>query len=333
MSVVLLAHGDGGLLTRKLVKGLFIKYFDNPLLRQLSDAAVFNSPGSRMAITTDAFVVDPIFFPGGDIGKLAVCGTVNDLAVSGAQPLYITASFTIEEGFALVDLEKVVDSMAAACTEAGVDVVAGDTKVVPRGHLDKLFVTTTGVGIVPEKLDWGYHRVVPGDVVLVNGSLGNHGLTILTARENLGLTGALASDCAPLNNTINLLRDQCPGVKMMRDLTRGGLATAAKEIAEACGLDIRLQEAELPLDPAVRGAVDILGLDPLYLANEGKFLAIIDPAQATKAVDILKQNAYGRDTRVIGEVCAGNGNLYLQTPLGGSKILGLLAGQPMPRIC
>jgi len=333
MSVVLLAHGDGGLLTRELVEGLFVKYFDNLLLRQLSDAAVFNLPGGRLAITTDAFVVDPIFFPGGDIGKLAVCGTVNDLAVSGAQPRYITASFTIEEGFARADLEKVVASMAAACAEAGVDVVAGDTKVVPRGHLDKLFITTAGVGAVPETLDWGYHRPVPGDAVLVNGSLGNHGLTILAARENLGLTGALASDCAPLNNIINLLRDQCPGIKIMRDLTRGGLATAAKEIAEASGLDIRLREDMLPLDPAVRGAADILGLDPLYLANEGKFLVIIDPAQAAQAVDILRHNDYGRDAQVIGEVQAGKGDVYLQTPLGGTKLLGLLAGQPLPRIC
>ncbi len=333
MSVVLLAHGDGGLLTRELVEGLFLKYFKSPLLRQFSDAAVFNWPGSRLAITTDAFVVDPIFFPGGDIGKLAICGTTNDLAVSGARPRYITASFTIEEGFALADLEKMVASMAVACAEAGVDMIAGDTKVVPRGHLDKLFITTTGIGMVPEKLDWGYHRPVPGDAVLVNGSLGNHGLTILAARENLGLTGALASDCAPLNNIINLLQEQCPGIKMMRDLTRGGLSTAAKEIAEACGLDLCLREDALPIDQAVRGAADILGLDPLYLANEGKFLAIINPAQAAKAVDILKQNAYGRDAQVIGEVCAGKGNVYLQTTLGGTKILGLLAGQPLPRIC
>ncbi len=333
MSVVLLAHGDGGLLTRELIEGLFLKYFTNPLLRQLSDAAVFNSSASRLAMTTDAFVVDPIFFPGGDIGKLAVCGTVNDLAVSGARPRYITASFNIEEGFALADLEKVVDSMAAVCAEAGVDVVAGDTKVVPRGHLDKLFITTTGLGMVPENLDWGYHRPEPGDAVLVNGSLGNHGLTILAARENLGLTGALASDCAPLNNVINLLQEQCSGIKMMRDLTRGGLATAAKEIAEACGLDICLREEALQVDPAVQGASDILGLDPLYLANEGKFLVIIDPAQAPRAVDILRQNPYGRGAQVIGEVNAGKGNVYLQIPLGGTKLLDLQAGQPLPRIC
>ncbi|TYO95406.1 hydrogenase expression/formation protein HypE [Desulfallas thermosapovorans] len=333
MAVVLLAHGDGGLLTRELVEGVFLKYFNNPQLRQLSDSAVLSLPGGRLAMTTDAFVVEPIFFPGGDIGKLAVCGTVNDLAVSGALPLYMTASFTIEEGFRLADLERVVASMAAACTEAGVEVVAGDTKVVPRGHVDKLFITTAGVGLVPEKVDWGYHRPVPGDAVLVNGSLGNHGLTVLAARENLGLDGALASDCAPLNNIIKLLQKHCPGIKMMRDLTRGGLATAAKEIAEACGLDICLQEEALPLDPVVRGAADILGLDPLYLANEGKFLAIIDPAQAAKAVDILSQNSYGRNARVIGEVCAGSGNVYLQTPLGGTRLLSLQAGQPLPRIC
>lgn len=333
MAVVLLAHGDGGLLTRELVECVFLKYFNNPQLRQLSDSAVFNLPGGRLAMTTDAFVVEPIFFPGGDIGKLAVCGTVNDLAVSGALPRYITASFTIEEGFKLADLERVAASMAEACAEAGVEVVAGDTKVVPRGHVDKLFITTAGVGLVPEKVDWGYHRPVPGDAVLVNGSLGNHGLTILAARENLGLDGALASDCAPLNNIIKLLQKHCPGIKMMRDLTRGGLATAAKEIAEACGLDIRLREESLPLDPAVRGAADILGLDPLYLANEGKLLVIIDPAQAEEAVDLLRQNPYGRGARVIGEICPGSGNVYLQTPLGGTRILSLQAGQPLPRIC
>lgn len=332
-AVILLAHGDGGLLTRDLVDSVFVKHYNNLFLQNLADAAVFTSPGGRMAITTDAFVVDPIFFPGGDIGKLAVCGTVNDLAVSGARPRHLTASFIIEEGFPLADLERIAVSMAGACAEAGVSIVAGDTKVVPRGHVDKIFITTAGVGTVPDGLDLGYHRPEPGDVVIVNGSLGNHGLTILTAREDLGLEGALQSDCAPLNNIIAQLVERCSGIKIMRDLTRGGLATAAKEIAESCGLDIHLKETMLPIDIQVQGAAEILGLDPLYLANEGKFMLIIDPDEAAQALELLKLDPYGQGAGVIGEVQAGKGNVYVGTALGGTKIIDLLAGSPLPRIC
>lgn len=332
-SVILLAHGDGGLLTRELVNNVFVKHYNNLFLQNLADAAVFTSPGGRMAITTDAFVVDPIFFPGGDIGKLAVCGTVNDLAVSGARPQHLTASFIIEEGFPLSDLEKIAASMADACAQAGVSIVAGDTKVVPRGHVDKIFITTAGVGLVPDSLELGYHCPEPGDVVIVNGSLGNHGLTILTAREDLKLEGAYQSDCAPLNNVIGQLVGRCSGIKIMRDLTRGGLATAAKEIADSCGLDIHLKETMLPIDTQVQGAADILGLDPLYLANEGKFMLIIDPDEAAQALELLKLDPYGQGASAIGEVQAGMGNVYLETVLGGTKIIDLLAGNPLPRIC
>ncbi|SFR13650.1 hydrogenase expression/formation protein HypE [Desulfoscipio geothermicus] len=331
--IILLAHGDGGLLTRELVNNIFLRHFDNPLLRPLADAAVLPAQTGRMAFTADAFVVDPVFFPGGDIGKLAVCGTVNDLAVSGARPRHITASFIIEEGFALAALEKIAASMAAACAEAGVTVVAGDTKVVPRGHVDKIFISTAGVGMIPDNLGLGCHRLRPGDAVLVNGSLGNHGLTILSARENLGLEGGLQSDCAPLNGIIRQLLDKCSGIKIMRDLTRGGLATAAKEIAEAGGIDIYLQEALLPVDAAARGGAEMLGLDPLYLANEGKFLAIVDPTEAALVVEILQRHPFGRDARVIGEVRAGKGNVYMETALGGTRIIDYLAGNPLPRIC
>lgn len=332
-SSVLLAHGDGGLLTTELVNKVFLKYFSNPLLGQLSDATVFAVPESLLAFTTDSFVVDPVFFPGGDIGKLAVCGTVNDLAVSGAHPLYLAASFIIEEGFPLADLERIASSMAAACREARVTVAAGDTKVVPRGHADGIFITTTGVGVVPKHLYLGPHQVRPGDVVIVNGNLGDHGLAILTVREKLGLDGPLASDCAPLNQLIKLLLEKCPGVRVMRDLTRGGLATAGKEIARSGEIDIILREEWLPVDPAVRGGAEMLGLDPLYLANEGKFMAVIDSGQAGEAVELLKQNQYGRNARVVGEVCSGGGSLYLETALGGTRILDLMSGGPLPRIC
>ncbi|SFG69138.1 Hydrogenase maturation protein, carbamoyl dehydratase HypE [Desulfotomaculum arcticum] len=332
-SRVLLAHGDGGLLSREMVRDIFLKYFNNPLLGQLSDAAVFRLKGEKVATTIDAFVVDPVFFPGGDIGKLAVCGTVNDLAVSGARPVYLNASFIIEEGLLLTDLEKIAAAMAEACVEAGVAIVAGDTKVVPRGHADKIFITTSGVGIVPDGLDLGYHRPEPGDVVIVNGSMGNHGLTVLTAREALGLEGALKSDCAPLNHTIFHLLSGCPGVKLMRDLTRGGLASAAKEIAESCGMDMLIKETAVPVDREVRGAAEMLGLDPFYLANEGKFLAVVTAGEADKALELLHESIYGRDAVIIGEVRAGRGSVYLQTALGGTKFLDLLAGAPLPRIC
>ncbi|WP_347488473.1 hydrogenase expression/formation protein HypE [Desulfoscipio sp. XC116] len=332
-SCVLLAHGDGGLLSREMVRDVFLKYFSNPLLGQLSDAAVFQLKGEKVATTIDAFVVDPIFFPGGDIGKLAVCGTVNDLAVSGARPVYLSASFIIEEGLPIADLERIAAAMAEACAEAGVAIVAGDTKVVPRGHADKIFITTSGVGVVPDGLDLGYHRPEPGDVVIVNGGMGNHGLTVLAAREALGLEGGLKSDCAPLNHTIFQLLDGCPGVKLMRDLTRGGLASAAKEVAESCGMDVHIEEASVPVDREVRGAAEMLGLDPLYLANEGKFLAIVTAGESDRALELLQASPYGKGAVIIGEVRAGKGNVYLQTVLGGTKFLDLLAGAPLPRIC
>lgn len=331
--VILLAHGDGGALTNELVKGVFFKYFRSDTLRLLSDAAVFNVEKGRLALTTDSFVVDPIFFSGGDIGRLAICGTINDLAVSGARPLYLAASFMIEEGFALSDLERVLSSMSVACRAAGVSVVAGDTKVVGRGHLDKIFITTTGVGVVPEGVDLGYHRLLPGDLVLINGSVGNHGLAVLAAREELGFGDQIESDCAPLNRLIDKLTRRFNGIKIMRDLTRGGLATAAKEIASAAGVDFWLTEKAIPLDAQVYGAAEMLGLDPLYLANEGKFLMVIDVAQANAALDLMRGDRLGRQACIIGEVRKGSGKVYLKTLPGGTRLLDLLAGAPLPRIC
>lgn len=331
--IVLLSHGDGGLLTHQLLQDFFLRYFKNDLLDSLTDAAVFAVEKGRMAVSTDAFVVDPIFFPGGDIGKIAVCGTVNDLAVSGAQPLYLTASFVLEEGFPFADLEKIIASMAAACQAAGVQIIAGDTKVVGRGQADKIFITTSGVGYLLPEADLGYQRLTPGDKVLVNGPLGNHGLTILLQREALGLDGQVSSDCAPLNNMITKILRKFPGIKLMRDLTRGGLATNAKEIAMSAGVDFWLDETALPVDDSVKGLTDLLGLDPLYLANEGKFLVVVAPEEAPELLRFLREDLAAADACQIGDIKDGKGNVYLKTALGGARPLNMLAGAPLPRIC
>lgn len=331
--VVVLAHGDGGRLTHELVEKIFLKHFGSQVLKQLGDAAVTEVERGRIAVTTDSFVIDPMFFPGGDIGKLAVCGTINDLAVSGAVPRYLTAGFLIEEGLPMADLERVAASMARTCREAGVEIVAGDTKVVERGHLDKLFINTAGVGLVPAGVDLSYDKIQPGDVVLVNGTMGDHGMSILSAREGFGFGEQLVSDCAALNGIIASLLEEVKGVRLMRDLTRGGLATSTKEIAGAAGRDIWLDEASIPVSEAVRGASEMLGVDPLYLANEGKFMAIVAREEAEKALAVLQKHSLGQNARIIGEVKEGPGNVYLRTALGGTKYLDLLAGAPLPRIC
>lgn len=331
--IILLAHGDGGRLTHELVTRLFMKHLGNNLLEGLTDAAVFNVDGGRMALTTDSYTIDPPFFPGGDIGKLAVCGTVNDLAVSGAHPLYLTAGFMIEEGLPLADLEKAVASMGRTCREAGVQVVAGDTKVVPRGSLDRIFINTAGVGVIPPGVDLGYHRIQPGDLVLVNGHIGDHGMAVLTTREGFGFEQPVLSDCAPLNEITGLLAEKLAGVKIMRDLTRGGLATSTKEIADSAGCDIWLNETDIPYNQTAAGAAEMLGVDLLYMANEGKFLVIVAPEEAEEALRLMRAHRYGRDARVIGAVREGKGDCFLKTALGGTKYLDMLAGTPLPRIC
>ncbi len=332
--VILLAHGDGGALTSELIDNLFQKYFTSDFIRSQTDAAIFKANSKRLALTTDSFVVNPLFFPGGDIGKLAVCGTVNDLAVSGAHPVYLAASFIIEEGFERTMLEKVVSSMAASCNEAGVEIVAGDTKVVERDHLDKLFITTTGVGWVSPEIDMGYHRILPGDLIVVNGNLGEHGIAVMGQRHGFDFDNQIISDCAPLNIIIKNLLQQCSGgVKLMRDLTRGGFATATKEIAMSSGRDVWLKEDHMPIAPVVQGAARMLGLDPLYLANEGKFLMIVDPKEADTILEILHHDSLGVNAQIVGEVKIGNGNVYLETMLGGTKFLDLMTGSPLPRIC
>lgn len=332
---ILLAHGDGGLLTHELIEGLFSRYFYNEILGPFSDAAIFPGTPENLALTTDSFVVDPIFFTGGNIGKLAVCGTINDLAVSGANPLYLTAAFIIEEGLLMADLEKIVASMAQTCKEAGVKIIAGDTKVVPRNQADKIFINTTGIGYLPAGIDLGYHRLEEKDKLIVNGSLGDHGLAILTQREGLDLNGQIISDCAFLHQIIGKLLRKSTGIKFMRDLTRGGLATVLKEVAQAARVDFWLAEEKIPVNETVRTVADFLGLDPMYLACEGKFLVVAAPEEAERVVQLLREEELGSQANIIGEVAVKNtrGDVYLKTAFGGTRKINMLTGAPLPRIC
>ena len=319
--VVTLAHGAGGKSTRKLVEGLFVEELSNPLLDRLGDAAVADG----LAFTTDSFVVKPLFFPGGDIGELAVNGTVNDLAVSGAEPLWLSAGFVIEEGFPLGDLRRIAQSMSRAAVRAGVAVVAGDTKVVERGSADGLFVTMAGLGRA--RADFGAPR--PGDRVLLSGTIGDHGFAVLVARGDLRLETALESDTAPLNGLTAALVELGPQLRWMRDPTRGGLATALNELAASTGLAVRLDEEAIPVHPEVAGAAEILGIDPLYVANEGKLVAVVAPEAADEALLRL-----GGDAAIVGELAAEpSGFVLLETALGGSRIVDMLVGDPLPRIC
>lgn len=331
---VLLAHGDGGLLTRQLLGDLFLSLLDNPVLRRLEDAAVLTADGCRLAFTTDSFVVSPLFFPGGDIGRLAVCGTVNDLAMVGARPLFLSAGFILEEGLELEVLERVVHSMRQAAQEAGVHVVAGDTKVVERGRGDGLFINTAGVGLVPPGLHMGPEAVRPGDRLLLSGAVGEHELAVVLSRESLGVETRLRSDCAPLNGLVAQITQSCPGaLHLLRDPTRGGVATVAREMAAACGLDFYLEEERIPLAEETRALCDLLGLDPLYLANEGKFLAVVEAGQAERVVQLCRSHPLGAGACLVGEVRPGRGRAYLLTALGGTRPLELLAGAQFPRIC
>ena len=330
---ILLAHGDGGILTHELIQSLFQRYFTAPELTALTDATLL--PGAaEIALTTDSFVVNPLVFPGGDIGKLAVAGTVNDLAVSGAQPRYLTAAFILEEGLELSLLERIVASMAATAQNAGVTVVTGDTKVVERGKGDGIYINTTGLGFRDVRADLGYHRIQAGDKILINGGIAEHGVAVLAQRAGFSFSQSIQSDCAPLNALIPpLIAEFGSALKFMRDPTRGGLATTAKEIALSTQLDLCLEEAAIPLRNDVRAATEFLGLDPLYLANEGKVIIIAAPVQADAIVRFLQRFPEGQRTAIIGEVRPGRGQVLLETPLGGTRLVDMLAGAPLPRIC
>jgi hydrogenase expression/formation protein HypE len=331
--IVTLAHGAGGKASRALVEGLFLPELGNPLLDALGDAAVLELGGARLAFTTDSYVVKPLVFPGGDIGELAVNGTVNDLAVSGAIPRFLSAGFVIEEGFPVEDLRRIVASMARAAQAASVVIAAGDTKVVERGNADGLYVTTAGIGILPGAAELGPERVRPGDRVLVSGTLGDHGMAVLIARGDLDLEVDLESDTAPVHELAAALLE-LGGVRWMRDPTRGGLATALNELAEQTGLAIALDEASLPLRPEVVGACEILGIDPLYVANEGKLAAVVAPDRADEALAVLRLHPLGAEAAIVGEVRAEPaGMVLLDTAFGGSRIVDMLVGDPLPRIC
>ncbi len=336
MNTITLAHGSGGLAMQQLINRLFMQAFDNPWLAEQEDQArlpvtELAASGDRIAFSTDSYVIDPLFFPGGDIGKLAICGTANDVAVSGALPRWLSCGFIIEEGLPMATLEQVAQSMAATARAAGIQIVNGDTKVVPRGAADKIFINTAGLGAIPAGLHWGARQLAPGDVLLVSGTLGDHGATILNLRENLGLEGELASDCALLSPLIQRLRD-VPGVKALRDATRGGVNAVAHEFAASAGCGIELQERALPLKPAVRGVCELLGLDALNFANEGKLVIGVARESVATALSALHAHPLGREAAVIGEVVAQKG-VRLAGLYGVKRTLDLPHSEPLPRIC
>jgi len=333
---ILIGHGSGGLMTADLIRDTFIKHLGNPILEMLTDSAMLNIEGKYFAFTTDSFVVDPVFFPGGDIGKLAVCGTVNDLSVSGAKPLYLSAAFILEEGFPLQDLDRIVKSMAEEANNAGIQIVTGDTKVVRKGQCDKIFINTAGLGIVDERftsISKG-SGIRAGDRIIVNGYLGDHEMAVLAARENLDFDPPVVSDVASLNSlTISLLKD-VPEVHFMRDITRGGLATVLAEIASTCRKGVILDEAAIPVREQVNGICEIYGFNPLYLANEGKVLAIVPGENAVTALNCFKQHPLGRDARIIGEIGDEHpGKVLMKSIIGGTRMIDKLAGEQLPRIC
>jgi len=334
---VTLSHGSGGKATHNLIEGVFAPAFSNPLLDRMDDAATFTveEAGTRLAFTTDTYVVSPLFFPGGDIGKLAVHGTVNDLSMAGAQPLYLSVGFILEEGFPVADLRRIVGSMAEAAAEAGVAIVTGDTKVVQRGKADGMFINTAGVGIV--RADWpmGQAQAQPGDKIILSGPVGDHGIAVMMARESLDIETDVQSDTAPLHSLVaDILLAAGQSVHCMKDPTRGGVATALNEIALGSEVSIALDEHAIPVRPGVRGACEILGLDPLTIANEGKMLAIVAQDGAEAALAAMRAHTLGREAAIIGEVRAEPAAMvFMRTDIGGTRVLDMLVGDPLPRIC
>ena len=335
---ILLDHGSGGVASRDLIEKIFLPRLDNPVLAQFEDSAVVVAGSTRLAFTTDGYVVDPIFFPGGDIGKLAVHGTINDLAMQGAFPLCLSLSLILEEGFAMADLQRVADSIALASRESGIPIVTGDTKVVPKGKADKIFITTSGIGIVPDSLSLGSGNAKPGDIVLLSGYMGDHGVTIMAARAGLAMQSSIESDTAPLHRMVADLLQKAPAaIRCMRDPTRGGVATVLSEIASKSNVQIEIREEKLPVRSGVDTACEMLGLDPLYLANEGKCIVIADNTVADVLLAAMRRTPEGKHAVIIGEVVPPDvkrgAKVIMKTKIGGARIIGPLSGEPLPRIC
>lgn len=329
-----MSHGSGGRSMAQLIEELFVKHFDNDLLRQANDQAAFDVQAGRMAMSTDGHVISPLFFPGGDIGSLSVHGTINDVAMSGAKPLYLSAGFILEEGFPLADLERIVVSMGKAASDAGVPVVTGDTKVVEKGKGDGVFITTTGVGVVPVGVTISGDLAQPGDAILVNGAMGDHGVAILSSRENLEFETAIRSDSAALHTLIADMVEAAPGIHCLRDPTRGGLATTLNELAQQSGVGMNLKEKAIPVNPAVTAACELLGLDPLYVANEGKLVCICAQQDSQRILEVMQAHPLGRQAAIIGEVVEdAHGFVQMETDFGGSRVVDWLAGEQLPRIC
>ena len=330
---ILLAHGSGGKLSHDLVAQNFVPLFDNAFLNKLDDSAVFELKG-RLAFTTDSYVVNPIFFPGGDIGKLAVCGTVNDLSMMGAVPKYLSIALIIEEGLAMSDLRKIMESIRKSAKEAGVKIVTGDTKVVNKGCADKLFINSAGVGIVPSGVDISGSNARVGDKVILSGSIGDHGIAVISQREGLQFSSSVKSDCAPLNRLVAEMLDSGAEIHCMRDPTRGGLASTLNEFASSSNVGIRIEEDSIPVHEGVQAACELLGFDPLYVANEGKLVAVVAAKGAEKLVGVMRRNKYGKEAAIIGEVVSEHsGRVILKTGMGASRIVDMLVGELLPRIC
>jgi hydrogenase expression/formation protein HypE len=337
---VLLGHGSGGRLTADLIERLFVPAFANDVLCALEDQATVSVSGlngskaPRLAFTTDSFVVRPIFFPGGDIGKLAVHGTVNDLAVGGAQPLFLSAAFILEEGLAMADLARVVSSMREACAAAGISLVTGDTKVVDRGKGDQVYITTSGIGLVPQGRSLSIRAARPGDRILVSGSIGDHGIAIMSVREGIEFETVLESDSAALNDLTRVMLEACPSIRCMRDPTRGGLSSALNELAAASRVGVELHESAISVRPEVRGACEMLGLDPLYVANEGKLIAVAPPDEAERLLTVMRGHPLGKCAGLIGEVVEDHpGMVTMHSVVGGERVVTMLSGEQLPRIC
>ncbi len=335
--IIQLSHGDGGIKTAELISNLILKYLGNETLNKLLDSAVINSSNKKIAFTTDSFVVNPIFFPGGDIGKLCVCGTINDLVTSGCTPSALSLSFILEEGFPVKDFIKILSSIKKVLREIGVDIVTGDTKVVEKGSADKIYINTSGIGLIPNNLDISPYKIKEGDIILINGGIAEHGASILGGRKEFNFKSGIVSDCAPLSSLVSDIISVSPNIHALRDATRGGLASILFELSEASGTIFDLYEDKIPIKKEVRGICEFLGLDPLYIANEGKMVVFVDKKDAEIVLKAIKKNKYGKDSCIIGKVTGKSkeksGRVFLITKLGTRRILDLQYSEQLPRIC